>query len=98
MIVASAASTSARPLFLAIDYGSAGMTPNFGVLLRTMVASVAFALVGIVVFAFAFWVITKVTPFSVRKEIEKDQNTALAIIIGAVIIGIAMIVSAAVHG
>ena len=33
-----------------------------------------------------------------RKEIEDDQNIALAILIGSVIIGIAMIVASAVHG
>ena len=42
--------------------------------------------------------IVKASPFSIRKEIEDDQNTALAIIIGAVIIGVALIIAAAVHG
>ena len=42
--------------------------------------------------------INKVAPFSIRKEIEEDQNTALGIVIGSVIIGVAMIVSAALHG
>jgi uncharacterized membrane protein YjfL (UPF0719 family) len=55
-------------------------------------------MVGLVFFALAFWVIVKVSPFSIRKEIEDDQNTSLAIIIGSVIIGIALIVAAAVHG
>jgi len=32
-----------------------------------------------------------------KKEIEEDQNTALAIIIGAIMIGLAMIISAAIH-
>ncbi|MEO1365965.1 MAG: DUF350 domain-containing protein [Acidobacteriota bacterium] len=44
----------------------------------------------------AFWVATKVTPFSVRKEIEEDQNVALGIILGAVILGISIIVAAAI--
>jgi uncharacterized membrane protein YjfL (UPF0719 family) len=39
-----------------------------------------------------------VLPFSMRKEIEEDHNMALGIIIASIIIGIAMIVSAAVHG
>jgi hypothetical protein len=34
----------------------------------------------------------------VRKEIEQDQNIALSVIIGSVMIGIAMIVAAAIHG
>lgn len=53
---------------------------------------------GLATFAIAWIVITKAAPFSVRKEIEEDQNTALGIILGAVIIGIAMIISAAVQG
>lgn len=63
-----------------------------------LVTTCVFVLMGLVFFAIAFKVITKVTPFSVRKEIEEDQNTALGIVIGSVIIGIAMIVSAALHG
>lgn len=61
-------------------------------------STVLFVLLGLVFFGIAFWIITKVAPFSVRKEIEDDQNTALAIVIGSVIIGIALIVSAAVQG
>ena len=36
--------------------------------------------------------------FSVRKEIAEDQNTALAIVMGSVILGIAIIVASAVNG
>ena len=64
------------------------------VLLSTLV----FVFLGIIIFALAFIIIVKASPFSVRKEIEEDQNIALAIVIGAVIIGIAMIVAAAIQG
>jgi putative membrane protein len=63
-----------------------------------IVSTVVFALIGIVLFGIAFFLIRVLTPFSLRKEIEEDQNTALAIMIGSVIIGIALIVAAAVHG
>jgi putative membrane protein len=71
-----------------------------GQLLETgsILAALIYSLMGIVLFGVAFFVIVKVAPFSIRKEIEDDQNTALGIIIGAVIIGISMIISAAVHG
>jgi uncharacterized membrane protein YjfL (UPF0719 family) len=59
---------------------------------------VIFVAIGLVVFALAFLIVVLVTPFSVKKEIEEDHNTSLAIIIGAVIIGIAMIIAAAIHG
>ena len=60
--------------------------------------TLVFTLIGLLLFAIAFWIIVKVSPFSIRKEIEEDQNIALGIVIASVIIGIAMIVSAAVHG
>ena len=69
-----------------------------GQLLNLVVETLAFSLVGIVLFALAFFIIVKIAPFSTRKEIEEDQNVALAILIGSVIIGIAMIVASAVHG
>ena len=66
--------------------------------LKTIVTTLVFTLIGLVFFAIAFWLIVKISPFSIRKEIEDDQNTSLAILIASVIIGIALIISAAVHG
>ena len=63
-----------------------------------IVTTLAFSILGILLFALAFWIIVKVSPFSIRKEIEDDQNVALGIVIASVIIGIALIVAAAVHG
>ncbi|MEK6405964.1 MAG: DUF350 domain-containing protein [Acidobacteriota bacterium] len=63
-----------------------------------IVETLAFTLIGLLLFAIAFWIIVKVSPFSIRKELEEDQNVALGIVIAAVIIGIALIVSAAIHG
>lgn len=63
-----------------------------------LIYSLVFATLGIVVFGIAFYVITKIAPFSIRKEIEHDQNTALGIVIGSVIIGLSLIISAAIKG
>ena len=59
--------------------------------------TIIFVALGIVVFALAFLIVVLVAPFSVKKEIEDDQNTSLAIIIGSIIIGIAIIIAAAIH-
>jgi len=67
-------------------------------LLPIVISTVVFVILGLIVFAIAFFVIAKATPFSVRKEIEDDQNVALAIVIGAVILGSAIIIAAAIHG
>ena len=66
-------------------------------LLPTLVTTIVFVVLGLIVFALAFVIITLATPFSVRKEIEDDQNIALAIVIGSVILGSALIIAAAVH-
>ena len=67
-------------------------------LLPILVTTLVFVILGLIVFALAFLVIAKATPFSVRKEIEEDQNVALAIVIASVILGSALIIAAAVHG
>ena len=66
-------------------------------LVNALVAALAFSVLGILMLSLAFWIITKITPFSIRKEIEDDQNIALAILIGSVMLGISIIVAAAVH-
>jgi putative membrane protein len=71
---------------------------NIAALLQNVMAAAAFSLLGIALFAFAMWLMTGVVPFSIRKEIEEDQNVALGIVMGSIFIGIAIIVAAAIHG
>jgi putative membrane protein len=71
---------------------------NWEVLLRQLVETVVFSLLGLVVCVVFFFILVRFSPFSIRKEIEQDQNIALGLIIGAAIIGIAIIISAAMHG
>ena len=65
---------------------------------EALVTSAAFAGAGVVVFAVAFWLMARLTPFSLRKEIEEDQNVAVGIIMAAVIIGVAIVIAAAISG
>ena len=78
--------------------GIAGLLIPMSQLPDLVVSTLVFSLIGLVLFGLAFWIIGKVSPFSIRKELEVDQNVALGIVIAAVIIGIALIVAAAVHG
>ena len=75
-----------------------GMVVKLDELLNVLETTIIFVALGLVVFAVAFLIVVLVAPFSVKKEIEDDQNISLAVIIGSVIIGIAMIISAAIHG
>ena len=67
-------------------------------LVPVLITTVVFVLLGLLVFSLAFLIISKATPFSVRQEIEKDHNVALAIVIASVILGTALIIAAAIHG
>jgi putative membrane protein len=75
-----------------------GLVVHLPDLAGVLVTTVIFTLFGLLVFGLAYTVIVKATPFSIRKEIEEDQNVALAIVIGAVIIGISLIIAAAIQG
>ena len=66
---------------------------NWSVMLYGIIDTVVYSLVGIVLMGLGFLIITFFTPFSIKKEIEDDQNVSLGIIIGAVIIGISIIVA-----
>jgi uncharacterized membrane protein YjfL (UPF0719 family) len=60
-------------------------------------AAIVFALIGIVVFVGAFALIDKMTPYDLWKEIVVEKNLALAVLVGAMSIGVCIIIAAAVH-
>jgi putative membrane protein len=77
---------------------SLGLVVKFEELAPVLVTTAIFTAFGLLVFGIAYFIIVKATPFSIRKEIEDDQNVALAVVIGAVILGISIIIAAAIQG
>lgn len=73
-------------------------TMGTGALWRHLLAAVVFAAVGIAVLFACIWIFDKIKPFSFRKEILEDQNIALGIIVGAVLLGASIIIAAAILG
>jgi uncharacterized membrane protein YjfL (UPF0719 family) len=73
-----------------------GFVVKFEALLEVLVTTLIFVFIGIVFFAIAYGILSKV--FHIHKEIEEDQNTALGIVIGSIMIGLAIIIAAAIHG
>ena len=59
--------------------------------------ALVFALIGIVVFVVSFVIIDRMTPYDLWREIVQEKNMALALLIGAMSIGICIIIAAAVH-
>ncbi len=65
---------------------------------KDVVGSIVFSLLGLILFAVAFYVFDRITPGDLWKEILEKQNTAAAIIVGALVIGISIIVAMSIHG
>lgn len=66
-------------------------------LAANVIAALVFALLGITVFLVVFVLIDRLTPYALWKEIIDQHNTALAILIGAIALGMSIIVAAAIH-
>jgi uncharacterized membrane protein YjfL (UPF0719 family) len=64
--------------------------------LPQIISTVIYSLIGLLFFVVAYFLIEKLTPFSVRKEIEEDQNIALGLIIGLMMVGLAIIIGASI--
>ena len=75
-----------------------GMVVKFDELFPVLLTTLIFVIIGLVFFGVAFLIVSLLSPFSIRKEIEEDQNTALALVISAMLIGIAIIIAAAING
>ena len=63
-----------------------------------VVPAVVYAIMGLVVLTVAIILMSKLMPLPFWKEIEEDQNTALGIMVGSIVIGISIIIAAAIHG
>ena len=59
--------------------------------------AVLYAVLGVVIFIGSFVVVDIITPYHLWKEIVEKQNTALAIMVGLMSLGIGIIIAAAVH-
>lgn len=69
---------------------------KFDALAEVLVTTLIFVFIGIVFFAVAYFILGRM--FNIHKEIEEDHNTALGIVIGSIMIGIAIIIAAAIQG
>jgi uncharacterized membrane protein YjfL (UPF0719 family) len=66
--------------------------------LLPIINSILYSFLGIGILLICYLIIEKLTPERTWHEISKNQNVALAIILGAFIIGVSIIISAAIHG
>jgi uncharacterized membrane protein YjfL (UPF0719 family) len=65
---------------------------------KPFVNAMIYAVAGIILFVCAFFIIDKLTPQNLWKEITENKNVAVAIVAGCLMLGIALIVGMAIHG
>ncbi len=73
-----------------------GMIVKIDQLLEVLATTLIFVFIGIFFFAVAYGILSRI--FNIHKEIEEDHNTALGIVIGSIMLGIALIIAAAING
>jgi len=79
-----------------LNFNAPAFVVKFDALAEVLVTTLIFVFIGIVFFSVAYGILSRM--FSIKKEIEEDQNIALGIVIGSIMIGIAMIIAAAIQG
>jgi putative membrane protein len=59
-----------------------------------VVGTLFYTALGVGMMALCWWIITRIAPFSLVKEIEQDQNIAVSVLIGSVFIALSIIIAA----
>ncbi len=67
-------------------------------LIQPVVITVVIGAIAIAMLLLSLWVMDRLTPFSLRKEIEEDHNISAAIVMGSIVIGVALVIAAVAHG
>ncbi len=64
---------------------------------QQIINSLVYSIIGVAVFWLSFVIIDKLTPYHLWQEIIEKRNTALAFVVGAMCLGIAIMVAASIH-
>jgi uncharacterized membrane protein YjfL (UPF0719 family) len=62
-----------------------------------LINALVYSVLGIVIFCVSFWVLDRLTPYDLWKEIVENKNVALAVMVGAMSLGMCVIIASAVH-
>jgi len=66
--------------------------------INSVLNAVVYAFLGVVIFGVSFFLIDLATPYKLWQEIIDKHNSALAIVVGAMSLGMCIIIAAAIHG
>lgn len=62
-----------------------------------LVGSLVYSILGVIMVVVTFIIIDKMTPYDLWKELIEQRNQPLATVVAAFVLGIAIIVAAAIH-
>jgi uncharacterized membrane protein YjfL (UPF0719 family) len=62
-----------------------------------LIGSIVYSVIGIFLVGLAFFIVDKITPYDLWKELVESRNQALATVVAAFVLAIAIIVAAAIH-
>ena len=62
-----------------------------------LLASLIYSILGIFMFWVSFLILDKLTPYDLWKELVEKRNSAVALVVAAMCLGIAIIVASAIH-
>ena len=71
---------------------------NLETIWHGLIGALVFSVLGLGIFAAGFFVVRKLLPFDLNKELEVDQNTAVGLVISSFILGLAFIIGMSIHG
>lgn len=71
---------------------------DIGILWAGVLESVIFCTIGLLLALISFFIMDLMTPGHLGKQLAKDQNVALAIVVGSGILGVCIIIAASIHG
>ena len=63
-----------------------------------VIAVVVYALLGMLLIGVGLWAVDRLTPGTMWKEIIEEHNTALATVMGAVMVAFSIVIAAAIAG
>lgn len=71
---------------------------ELGNLWHHVILAVVFSILGIVILASSLYLLERLTPFSILKELGEEHNVAVAIVVASVVLGMSLIIGTAILG
>lgn len=65
--------------------------------MKYVVASILYSFIGVAILVISFWIIEKITPENLWKELVEKRNMAIAVMAAAFMLSIAIIIASAIH-